>query len=76
MERSECECNEGNTWAQHADNGRPGMGSMPVCVLLMWAQSGRLTAMLVVAGVSAMRSLVTLKKCPVAPESIIIGGEG
>jgi hypothetical protein len=52
------------------------MGSMPVCVLLMWDPSGRLTAMLVASGVSAMRLLVTLKKCPVAPESIIIGGEG
>jgi hypothetical protein len=52
------------------------MGSMHVYVLLMWAPSGRLTAMLVVSGVSAMRSLVTLKKCPVAQESIIIGGEG
>jgi hypothetical protein len=32
--------------------------------------------MLVVAGVSAMRLLVILRKCPVAPESIISGGEG
>jgi hypothetical protein len=32
--------------------------------------------MLVVPGVSAMRFLLTLKKCPVAPELIIIGGEG
>jgi hypothetical protein len=33
MERSECECNDGNTWARHADDGGPGVGSMPVCVL-------------------------------------------
>jgi chorismate synthase len=39
------------------------------------APSGRLTAMLVVAGLSPRRLLETLKKCPVAPELIIIGGE-
>jgi hypothetical protein len=33
MERSECECKEGNTWTRHADDGRPGMGNMPVCAL-------------------------------------------
>jgi hypothetical protein len=32
--------------------------------------------MLVVAGLIPRRLLETLKKCPVAPESIIIGGEG
>jgi hypothetical protein len=76
MERSECECKEGNTWARHTDDGRPGMGSMPVWVLLMWAPSGRLTAILVVAGVIAVRSLVTLKKWPLAPESSISDGGG
>jgi hypothetical protein len=76
MERSEWECKDGNTWARQADDGRPGMGYMPVWVLLMWAPSGRLMAMMVVAGVIAVRSLVTLKKWHVAPESIISGGEG
>jgi chorismate synthase len=42
----------------------------------MWTPSGRLTAMLVVAGVIAVRLLVTLKKWSVVPESIIIGGGG
>jgi hypothetical protein len=32
--------------------------------------------MLVVVGLSPRRVLETLKKCPVATESIIIGGEG
>jgi hypothetical protein len=50
VERSECECKEGNMWARHTLYGRPGMGCMHVWVLLMWAPSGRLTAMLVIAG--------------------------
>jgi hypothetical protein len=42
----------------------------------MWAPSGRLTAMPFVVGLIPRRLLEILKKCPVAPESIIIGGEG
>jgi hypothetical protein len=45
-------------------------------VLLMWAPSGRLTAMMFAVGLIPRRLLEILKKCPVAPESIIIGGEG
>jgi hypothetical protein len=42
----------------------------------MWAPSVRLTAMPFVVGLIPRRFLEILKKCPVAPESIMIGGEG
>jgi hypothetical protein len=76
MERSECDYKDGKTWARQADKGRPGTGRVPVWVLLMRAPSGRLTAMPLFVGLSPRRLLEILKKCPVAPESIIIGGEG
>jgi hypothetical protein len=47
-----------------------------VCELRMRAPSGKLTAMMFVVGLIPRRLLEILKKCPVDPESIIIGGEG
>jgi hypothetical protein len=47
-----------------------------VCELRMRAPSGRLTEMPFIVGLIPRRLLKILKKCPVAPESIIIGGEG
>jgi hypothetical protein len=76
MERREWDCKEGKTWARQADGGRPGTWRVPVWELRMRAPSGRLTAMPFVVGLSSRRLLEILKKCPVAPESIIIGGEG
>jgi hypothetical protein len=47
-------------------------------VLVIVAPSGRETWMLVLGdvGVTSSRSRETLKKCPVAHMSIIVGGEG
>jgi hypothetical protein len=66
------------TCARRADFGRPGIRMFPVCVLVMMAPSGRETWMLlqVDVGVTSSRSWDTLKKCPVAPVSIIDDGEG
>jgi hypothetical protein len=76
IDKREWESKDGKTWARQADNGRPGTGRVPVCELRMRAPSGKLTAMPFVVGLSPRRMLEILKKCPVAPESIIIGGEG
>jgi hypothetical protein len=76
MDKREWESKDGKTWARQADNGRPGTGRVPVCELRMRAPSGKLTAMPFRVGLSPRRMLEILKKCPVAPESIIIGGEG
>jgi hypothetical protein len=76
MDRRKWDCKDEKTWARQADKGRPGTGRVPVWVLLMWASFGRLTAMPFVVGLIPRRLIDILKKCPVAPESIIIGGEG
>jgi hypothetical protein len=76
MDRREWDCKDGKTWARQADGGRPGTGRVPVWELRMRAPFGRLTAMPFVVGLMPRRLLEILKKCPVAPESIIIGGEG
>jgi hypothetical protein len=49
---------------------------VPVWELRMRAPFGRLTAMPFGVGLMPRRLLEILKKCPVAPESIIVGGEG
>jgi hypothetical protein len=76
IEKREWDCKDGKTWARQADSGRPGTGIVPVCELRMRAPSGKLTAMPFVVGLIPRRLLEILKKCPVAPESIISGGEG
>jgi hypothetical protein len=76
MDRREWDFKDGQVWARQADKGRPCTGRVPVWVLLMWAPPGRLTAMPFVVGLIPRRLPEILKKCPVAPESIIIGGEG
>jgi hypothetical protein len=77
MERREWEARCGNTCAFRAERGMLGILRCPVCILVMMVPSGRERLMLVCLEVGTMlsRSVETLKKWPVAPVSIIIGGE-
>jgi hypothetical protein len=76
MDRREWDCKDEKMWARQADGGRPGTGRVPVWELRMRAPFDRLAAMPFGVGLMPRRLLEILKKCPVAPESIIIGGEG
>jgi hypothetical protein len=68
----------GKMCAWWADFGRPGIRRVSVCVLVTIAPFGReiWILLLLEIGVTSSRSWDTLKKIPVAPVSIIIGGEG
>jgi hypothetical protein len=77
LERREWEARFGNTCDFRAESGLVGILRFPVWVLVMMVPSGRETLMLVCLDVGTIlsRSVETLKKWPVAPVSIMIGGE-